>query len=58
MITGAIHPIFVTKWFALIDSANDSDKGMCNCTRNPVTLEHSKDCCRHPNPVRQSRTKP
>lgn len=44
------------KWHALAVPANDSEKGMCNCIRNPVTMEHQKSCCRHPNKRRQSRT--
>ncbi|QPI13813.1 hypothetical protein MYO4S_00057 [Serratia phage 4S] len=54
MITGTIHPIFATKWFALIPPANDSEKGMCNCNR--TNGGHDSYCSRYPNPRRQSKT--
>lgn len=42
------------KWFALIPTANDADKGMCHCTRR--NGGHDENCARHPNPHRQSKT--
>ncbi|AHY25284.1 hypothetical protein PS2_034 [Serratia phage PS2] len=46
------------KFANMPEPKNDADKGMCNCIRDYVTLEHQKTCSRYPNPLRQSRTKP